>query len=352
MELRASSTGTASIRPALTIAGQLVLLGWGVALCLYCQTPASPPSVGLQPEFKPGQRELHSSLLFAPLPVAQLSPEFRQPPCIGLFGSGSSGCRSVAPEVLSKKPVPLASEESWTRALAGLGVWDAHLSDSDQAQSSGPSATEPARSSNQNGASGNHNGSPGHIFWVIPAFNVNYGKRFKPLTPKEKFQEWAQGEYDPLGLGVGLFEAGTLERSSSGNFCGYGKGWGGYAQCFGSLELDATDSSFIGDFALPVLLHQDPRYFRLGQGSFGRRVFYAVSRVFITYNDSGHTVFAFSTLSGTVIAAGLSNFYYPSQDVGVSLTMSRIAIDLGNTATFNLAAEFWPDIQRKLHRIF
>jgi hypothetical protein len=32
--------------------------------------------------------------------------------------------------------------------------------------------------------------------------------------------------------------------------------------------------------------------------------------------------------------------------------MSRIAIDLGNTTLYDTAAEFWPDINRKLHHIF
>ena len=195
-------------------------------------------------------------------------------------------------------------------------------------------------------------GSPGHIFWVIPAFKVDYGANFKPLTPKEKFAEWAQSEYDPLGLGAGAVEAATLEHSSTDGFCGYGHGWGGYGECFGSLQLDAADSSFIGDFLLPVLMHQDPRYFRMGGNSIGRRIWYAVSRVLVTYNDAGHTVFFTSALSGTVIAAGLSNFYYPAQDVGLGHTMTRIAIDLGNTALYNLAAEFWPDIHRKPRHIF
>jgi len=196
------------------------------------------------------------------------------------------------------------------------------------------------------------NGSPGHIFWVIPAFKVDYGANFQPLTPKEKFGEWAQSEYDPLGLGAGAVEAATLEHSSTDGFCGYGHGWGGYGECFGSLQLDAADSSFIGDFLLPVFLHQDPRYFRLGGGSITRRIWYAVARVFVTYNDAGHTVFYTSALTGTAIAAGLSNLYYPAQDVGVGHTMTRIAIDLGNTALYNLAAEFWPDIHRKLRHTF
>jgi hypothetical protein len=195
-------------------------------------------------------------------------------------------------------------------------------------------------------------GSPGHIFWVVPAYKVDYSRNFKPLTPREKFNEWAQDTYDPLGLGVGAFEAGTLEYSSSDGFCGYGHGWANYGKCFGSLELDAVDSGFIGDFVLPVLWHQDPRYFRLGKGSFGRRTWYAITRVFVTVNDSGHPVFYSSALSGTVIAAALSNLYYPQQDVGFGHTMSRIGIDLGNTALYNLSAEFWPDIDHGLKQVF
>jgi hypothetical protein len=194
--------------------------------------------------------------------------------------------------------------------------------------------------------------SPGHIFWVVPAFKVDYGKDFQPLTTKEKFDEWSRGSYDPLGLGAGAFEAATLEHSSRDGFCGYGGGWTGYGKCFGSLELDANVSSFIGDFALTALWHQDPRYFRSGEGSFGRRLWHAVSRVFVTYNDSGRTVFYSSALTGTVAAAGISNLYYPAQDRGIGHTLSRITLDLGNTALYNAAAEFWPDIHRKIRHIF
>ncbi|HWG22118.1 MAG TPA: hypothetical protein VG225_16430 [Terracidiphilus sp.] len=195
-------------------------------------------------------------------------------------------------------------------------------------------------------------GSPGHIFWVIPAYKVDYQGGFKPLTPKEKFHQWAQDSYDPLGLTAGAVEAGTLEYSSPDGFCGYGHGFAGYGKCFGSLELDSDISSFIGDYVLTVALHQDPRYFRLGKGSFGTRVLYTVSRVFITYNDQGRNVFYSSAITGTVAASAISNLYYPSQDVGFGHTMSRIAIDLGNTELFNGAAEFWPDIHHALRRAF
>jgi hypothetical protein len=210
---------------------------------------------------------------------------------------------------------------------------------------------DPAADKKSQSTSGTED-SPRHIFWVVPAYKVDYAKRFTPLSPREKFKEWAQSAYDPLGLGVGAFEAGTLEHSSRDGFCGYGKGWGGYGKCFGALEVDSDVSSFIGDYALTVVLHQDPRYFRLGEGSFKKRLWYAVSRVFVTYNDAGRTTFYSSALSGTVIAAGLSNLYYPQQDRGLGHTLSRIGIDFGNTALYNASAEFWPDIKRKLYSEF
>ncbi|MGH9432432.1 MAG: hypothetical protein ACRD3T_12905 [Terriglobia bacterium] len=186
---------------------------------------------------------------------------------------------------------------------------------------------------------------------MVPAFKVDYLKNAKPLTPREKFDEWARGAYDPLGLAAGAAEA-RLENSGRAGFCGYGKGWGGYGKCFGSAELDGDISSFLGDYVFSVLLRQDPRYFRLGQGSTGRRMLYAVSRVFITRTDAGGTAVNTSALSGTLLAATASNLYYPRGDRGFGLTLSRVGWDLGDTALYNLAAEFWADIDHKLHSTF
>lgn len=218
----------------------------------------------------------------------------------------------------------------------------------------GRMARQPTQKSaaQKNGGGAANSGSPGHIFWVVPAFKVDYAGHFTPLTPKEKFKEWAESAYDPLGFGTTAFEAGTLEYSSSDGFCGYGSSFAGYTKCLGSMELDANDSSFLGDFVFTVWWHQDPRYFRLGEGSFGRRALYAMSRVFVTYNDSGKNVFYSSALAGTGIAAVLSNLYYPQTDRTVGHTITRATIDLGDTAIYNASAEFWPEIHRWVRRRF
>ncbi|TAN22330.1 MAG: hypothetical protein EPN33_08665 [Acidobacteria bacterium] len=193
-------------------------------------------------------------------------------------------------------------------------------------------------------------GPPGHhVFYVIPAYQVEYLKNVPPLTPHEKLVEMGQDVYDPMGLALAGAEVLVLEHNRSSGWCDYGKGWGGFGKCYGSALLDANLSGALGDWALPVWFHQDPRYFRLGTGSFLSRTAYALSRVFLTRSDrSGGTVFDSSQLLGTVTAGFISNLYYPKVDRGAGLTLSRIEIDLAGTAIFNLEAEFWEDIHSAL----
>ncbi|MGH9466886.1 MAG: hypothetical protein ACRD1Y_05980 [Terriglobales bacterium] len=191
--------------------------------------------------------------------------------------------------------------------------------------------------------------APGHhLFWVIPAYQVEYLKNVPPLSPHEKFVEMAEDAYDPLGLALSGAEVLVLEHNRKTGFCEYGGGWGGFGKCYGAAWLDANISGALGDWALPVWWHQDPRYFRLGTGSVFSRTLYALSRVFICRSDSGKTVLDTSQLTGTVAASFISNLYYPKTERGTGLTMSRIGIDLGGTAIFNLEAEFWQDIHQKL----
>ncbi len=195
-------------------------------------------------------------------------------------------------------------------------------------------------------------GSPKHIFFVIPAYNVDYRHKFVPLTSHEKFLEFAEGAYDPIGLAAGATEA-ALEHSKTDGFCGYGSGLDSYSKCYGSALADSTISSYFGDYLFVSWLHQDPRYFRLGrQASVPARIWYALSRVFIARTDNGSWTFASGATAGTILAAFTSNLYYPSNERNMGHTMSRIYWDLGGTAIFNVEAEFWPDIKNKLGKIF
>ena len=307
----------------------------GLPHCTFCR--ASQTGVRELPAF-------HSSESPGPERTSQADPVGDiQADSIPSPSDGAAETKARVDE-LPSAPQPAADLFATLPSFGGLRFQD-------RSESSGESENPQTRKKRADSNSAT-SGSPGHIFWIVPAFKVNYGGHFTPLTPKEKFQEWAQGAYDPLGLTTTAVQAGTLEYSSPDGFCGYGTGFGNYSKCFGSMELDANDSSFLGDFVFTVWWRQDPRYFRLGKGGFCKRGLYTISRVFVTYNDSGKNVFYSSALAGTGIAAVLSNLYYPQQDRTVGHTMSRAAIDIGDTALYNGAAEFWPDIHHWLQRRF
>src|ERR1700690_4402078 len=59
------------------------------------------------------------------------------------------------------------------------------------------------------------------------------------------------------------------------------------------------------------LLHQDPRYFRIGEGSKRLRMRYALSRIMVTRTDSGGSTFNFPEWGGNALAVAISNAYYP-----------------------------------------
>jgi hypothetical protein len=190
--------------------------------------------------------------------------------------------------------------------------------------------------------------SEGRVFGV-PQYNVVAAGNVQPLTPDQKFRLFTRQTFDPFDFVGAAFTSGIGQATDE--FPAYGQGTAGYAKRFGAASADSIDSSFWGGFVLPVLFKEDPRYFRLGQGSMKRRVGYAISRTFITRTDSGHSTFNFSSLLGDLIAGGISNAYYPAADRGLGLTFRRDAVVTGLGALGRIGMEFLPDVDRKIeHR--
>lgn len=181
---------------------------------------------------------------------------------------------------------------------------------------------------------------------VVPMFGVTNRLNAPPLTPGQKFHLMAKGYVDPfIYIAVGA-QAGLSQAFN--NFEGYGQGASGYAKRYGAAFADSADSNFFSNFFYPVLFKQDPRYFRLGEGTKKARFWWAVNREFVARKDSGGWTFHWSNVLGGLTAGGISNAYYPAEDRGFGLTMSRTAVSFGYGAAGNLMLEFWPDISHKL----
>ncbi len=184
------------------------------------------------------------------------------------------------------------------------------------------------------------------ILGVVPQFGVTSRKNPPPLTNGQKFRLFVKGAFDPFAFAAAGLEAGVGQATN--DFPAYGQGAAGYGKRFGAALADQVSSSFFSTFAYPVLLKQDPRYFRLGEGSIKHRIFYSLAREFVCRNDHGKRSFNYSNVLGVFTAGGLSNAYYPESDRGFGLTMSRSAVSLVYGAAGNLIDEFWFDINEKL----
>lgn len=183
------------------------------------------------------------------------------------------------------------------------------------------------------------------VMHVIPNFNTSNIPDAVPLSAGQKFQLAFRGAVDPFQFAAAGIDA-AISQGRDG-FAGYGLGAQGYAKRFGASYADSFDSAMIGNALLPALLHQDPRYFRRGTGSFSSRFFYALSTSVRCKNDRGKWVPNYSDVLGELAACGISNLYYPSTDRGVGLTFQRALTQSAEGAVGAVFFEFWPDISRK-----
>jgi len=183
---------------------------------------------------------------------------------------------------------------------------------------------------------------------VIPQFGVTNQRNPVPLTSKQKFRLFYRTAFDPVQFGLVGLQAGISQAVDS--FPGYGQGAAGYGKRYGAAFADQVSSNFFTNFGYPVLLKQDPRYFRLGEGSWKRRSGYALAQEFVGHKDGGGKTFNWPIALGILTAGGISNAYYPSADRGFGLTISRAGVSLLYGSLGGLANEFWPDVARKLHR--
>lgn len=188
------------------------------------------------------------------------------------------------------------------------------------------------------------------LFWTLPDFlTVENARSIPRLTAKQKFKVVMRTSFDPVEYAYIGFLAGISQASDSEP--GFGQGASGYAKRYGSAFADNTIENFMTGAILPSLLHQDPRYYQLGHGSFKHRLGYAISRLFVTRSDSGRHEFNASEVLGSGTSAAISTYsYHPAEDRTLANTLSVWGTQLGWDSVAISVKEFWPDIRRKLQK--
>lgn len=185
------------------------------------------------------------------------------------------------------------------------------------------------------------------VLGILPSFNVSYVSDAASLTRTQKIRLAFRTSIDPVTFGIAMLAAGYHEADNDQT--GFPWGAKGYGERAGAAYLDTFSSNMIGNGILPALLHQDPRYFRLGHGSTTHRALYAVAAAFICKHDNtGKWEPNYSNVAGNIASGALSNLYYPGNNSGVGLTITNGMIVTAEGTFGALFQEFWPDVSRKL----
>jgi hypothetical protein len=188
------------------------------------------------------------------------------------------------------------------------------------------------------------------VLGIAPNFNETYRHDAVSLTAAQKLNLAYHSDIDPFTFAAAFLVAGYHEALDEDT--GFGWGAEGYFKRSGAAYLDAVDGNLIGNAFLPIILHQDPRYFRLGPGpTIKHRILYSAMTNFVCKGDNGHWQANVSNVGGNIIAGALSNYYYPAQNSGWGQTIGNGMIVTAEGAIGSLFDEFWPDISRKfLHK--
>jgi len=183
---------------------------------------------------------------------------------------------------------------------------------------------------------------------IYPQFAVTSRQNAPPLTPGGKFHLFYKTAFDPFEFILAGIQAGSDQAEDE--FPAYGEGAKGLGKRYAADFGDTVSSNFFSNYFYSVLLKEDPRYFRLGVGTFRHRFLYSLEQEFMCHTDKGHRTFNFQNVLGAISSGALSNTYHPQADRGVGLTARGTAFGLAYGSLGGLISEFWPDINARMHK--
>jgi hypothetical protein len=186
------------------------------------------------------------------------------------------------------------------------------------------------------------------VMGVMATFNTTSNKDALPLSPRQKFQLFFKSETDPWPFFLAGVVSGIGQADDS--YPEWGQGAQGYAKRFGAAYSDAFIGNFFGNAVLPIMLHEDPRYFQKGTGSTTKRFLWAASSTVWCRRDKGTWGPNYANVGGNLIGAAIARAYYPASERTVGDTISDGLTVSAEGIVGAEVIEFWPDLARHMKR--
>jgi hypothetical protein len=219
----------------------------------------------------------------------------------------SSESSSLIPPTAETEPVPPT-----TIASADLPDAPGFLLDQKDQKDQKDIPPPPVASTDPDTVSPNGDHQTKRVLGLVPNFRtVSADIKLPPMSAKEKFIIAGKDTFDYSALFVAGVQAGIAMNSKS--YPEFHQGAAGYARYYWHTLADMTSENFFVGGLGPIVFKQDNRFYTLGHGSFGKRSWYAVTRVLVTRKDNGDETFNFSEIIGSGAASGLSSVWYPKE---------------------------------------
>jgi hypothetical protein len=177
---------------------------------------------------------------------------------------------------------------------------------------------------------------------------IKPGQMTPRLTVGDKMKMGVKDAISPLSA-VGWLVGAGYSHALNGQ-PNYGTNSTAFAQRFGAGAARATSQGIFSDSIMSSVLHEDPRYYKMGSGqNFFKRVGYSITRPLITRTDGGHQTVNLAYLSGNLAGSFLTKAYYPESNQSVSQVMQSYGGSIGGGALGFFVSEFLDDTLQALH---
>ncbi|MBV8569432.1 MAG: carboxypeptidase regulatory-like domain-containing protein [Acidobacteriaceae bacterium] len=173
---------------------------------------------------------------------------------------------------------------------------------------------------------------------ALPNYYVTYERHPAPLSPSQKLHFGLKTLLDPATFAAAGITAGIQQERNS--YRQFGQGAEGYAKRFGAAYGIAANGLMITSFVANSVFHQDPRYFYSGEGTRAQRAWYAVKSAFLTRGDNGKWQPPYSTVTGMIASAEISQLYLPGSRTQLTVLGRSFMFRFGGLVGLNLAEEF------------
>ncbi len=124
-----------------------------------------------------------------------------------------------------------------------------------------------------------------------------------------------------------------------------GKGVDGFYAYSWRGFLDKTDNTYLSAGLLPSLLHEDTRFYALGNGhGVALRVLYVISRQAVAKTYGGRQTPNAAGLGGKVLTQVVSRYYYPPSATSFDVLATKFGYSVMRDVIFSSIREFYPDL--------